>query len=605
MTKAAPSVAGAPAPADRAGAVPSTAEAEVPMAALFRAFVPRLVALVGLQVVGSLAGLVPLLAVAELARSLSRPGPVDVDQVRLIVTAGACGLLVRLLLTGAATALGHTVDGEAQLALRRRLASHLATAPLAWLARRRSGELAKVVGADVSAMHPVIAHTPAELASAFVVPAASLVYLVFVDWRMTLITLVPVVVAIAIVPLMMTPSREAEQQDFDAAMAQMRTTLVELVRGITVIKVFGGPSGTGVRFRQAAEDFVGAFQRWVRGMAGPAAAMGLVLSPPVVFLTVLLGGTVQITSGALPAADLVPFLLLGFGLTAPVAALGHGFDELQAARGALTRIRQVLRVRPLPAPVRPVVPQGNRIELHGVSFSYEEHEVLTDVDLTLEEGTTTAIVGPSGSGKSTLAHLLLRFADPSHGSVRIGGADLRDLDVGTLHRTVAAVLQDVQVLQATVAENIAVAVPGASTQRIIEAARLANIHERILQLPDGYDTVLEEDAVLSGGEKQRIALARALLPRTPVLVLDEATAFADPLTEKAIQEAVKATARGRTTVIIAHRLSTIVDADQVVVLDAGTIVGAGAPERLAARPGWFADLWQASVPDHTYPGVQS
>ena len=161
--------------------MPSRANAEVPVALLFRGLAPRIAALVGLQVVGSLAGLVPLLAVAELARSLGRPGPVDVGQVRMIVIVGACGLVVRLALTGAATALGHTVDGEAQLALRLRLASHLATAPLAWLARRRSGELSKVVGADVSAMHPVIAHTPAELATAFVVPAASLVDLFAID----------------------------------------------------------------------------------------------------------------------------------------------------------------------------------------------------------------------------------------------------------------------------------------------------------------------------------------------------------------------------------------------------------------------------------------
>src|SRR5699024_2315840 len=361
------------------------------------------------------------------------------------------------------------------------------------------------------------------------------------------------------IPLMMTSAKLTEQREFDAAMGRMRDSLVELIRCVTVIKMFGGPEGTGLRFRRAAEEFVTAFRRWVQSMAGPAAAMQLALSPPVVILTVLIGGTLLVTGGHLPAADLIPFLLLGLGLTAPVAALGHGFDDLQAAHRALGRIREVLGVLPLPVPARPKVPDGFRLELRGVCFSYEEHEVLNDVDLILEPGTTTAIVGPSGSGKSTLAHLLLRFADPTRGTVYLGGTDLRDLDTRTLNRSIVAVLQDAQVLRATVAENIAITVPDADEESIIESARLANIHDRITELSRGYHSVLGEDVHLSGGETQRIALARALLARAPVLVLDEATAFADPLTERAIRHAVQTTSKDRTTVIIAHRLDTIAD----------------------------------------------
>lgn len=581
-------------PVDRAGDDRSTTPPPGRKAHLLRPHVPRLVTLVVLQVIGSVAGLAPLLAIVELGRSTLASGPVDTAHVVLTVGIGAAGLFVRLGFTGAATALGHVVDLEVQSALRLRLASHLGRVPLGWLSRRRSGELSKVVGEDVSALHPAVAHAPGELVSAFVVPAVSLVYLFYVDWRMTLITLIPVLVAIALIPLMMTSAKLTEQREFDAAMGRMRDSLVELIRCVTVIKMFGGPEGTGLRFRRAAEEFVTAFRRWVQGMAGPAAAMQLALSPPVVILTVLIGGTLLVTGGHLPAADLIPFLLLGLGLTAPVAALGHGFDDLQAAHRALGRIREVLGVLPLPVPARPKVPDGFRLELRGVCFSYEEHEVLNDVDLILEPGTTTAIVGPSGSGKSTLAHLLLRFADPTRGTVYLGGTDLRDLDTRTLNRSIVAVLQDAQVLRATVAENIAITVPDADEESIIEAARLANIHDRITELSRGYHSVLGEDVHLSGGETQRIALARALLARAPVLVLDEATAFADPLTERTIRHAVQTTSKDRTTVIIAHRLDTIADADQVVVLEHGKIVEAGPPRQLRARGGRFSDLWRAS-----------
>ncbi|MET9375780.1 ABC transporter ATP-binding protein [Streptomyces sp. NPDC002992] len=563
-------------------------------AGLLRPYAGGFAAVIVLQVIGAVAGLAPLLAVVEVGRVLLAPDPVDHGHVRLVVAAGAIGLLAKLLFTAAAAGVGHLLDGRVQLALRRQLAARLGRVPIGWLSRRRSGELAKLVGEDVGAVHPFIAHTPGELASAFVVPLVSLVYLFTVDWRLTLITLIPVVAAVALVPLMMTPARLREQADFDTAMTRIAISVLEFVQGIAVVKAFGGGERAHREFRVAADDFVAVFHRWVHGISPIAAGMQLVLSPPFVLLTVLTGGVALISGGGTAPADLLPFLLLGLGLTAPVAALGHGFDELQAARRAVGRIRDVLAVPPLPEPANPAVPHGHRVELRDVRFAYEPgRDVLRGIDLVLEPGTVTALVGPSGSGKSTLVQLLPRFADPTSGSVRLGGVDLRELDSRELYRQVSFVFQDVRLLRASVADNIALAVPDAGPEEVVRAARLANVHDRVLELPRGYETVIGEDARLSGGEAQRVALARALLADTPVLVLDEATSFADPRTEQAVRRALDTLREDRTVLVIAHRPETVLGADAVAVLEDGVIVEHGRPDELLDRDGRFAAIWRS------------
>ncbi|WP_405166375.1 ABC transporter ATP-binding protein/permease [Nocardia sp. NBC_01499] len=561
---------------------------------LLRPHLLSFTAVIVLQVIGAVAGLAPLLAVVELGRTLLSPGPLDHGHVWAVVIAGAVGLLVRLLFTAASAGIGHVVDSRVQLSFRRQLAARLGRVPIGWFARRRTGELAKVVGEDVGAVHPFIAHAPGELVSAFVVPLVSLSYLCTVDWRLTLITLIPVVLAIALVPLMMTPIRLREQQEFDTAMGQIASSVVEFVQGISVVKAFGGSGRAHSKFRTAADTFVDTFLHWVRAVSAIAAGMQLALSPPFVLLVVLIGGTALITNGALAPADLLPFLLLGLGLTAPVAALGHGFDDMQAAWRAVGRIEDVLAVPPLPEPMNPVAAQGHRVELRDVRFGYEaDHEVLRGIDLVLEPGTVTALVGPSGSGKSTLVQLLPRFFDPTHGSVVLGGVDLRELSSRDLYRTVSFVFQDVRLLRASIADNIALAVPHADLDAVVRIAKLANIHDRILQLPRGYESVIGADVELSGGEAQRISIARALLADAPVLVLDEATAFADPQTEHAVREALSTLAGDRTILVIAHRLETVADADTVVMLDDGVIVERGRPGELLTQNGRFAEFWRS------------
>jgi ATP-binding cassette subfamily B protein len=583
------------APAPRPAAAPQDPpDAHPGAAALLRPYRATFAAVVLLQVTGALAGLAPLLAVVELGRTLLSPGPVDHHHVWTVVIAGAAGLFLRLLLTGASSATGHLLDGRVQLDFRRLLAAQLGRVPIGWLSRRRTGELAKVLGEDVSAVHPFIAHTPGELVTAFVVPLASLAYLFTVDWRLTLITLAPVLAAIALVPLMRTPARLREQQEFDGAMGLISSSVIEFVQGISVVKAFGGSGRAHAKFITAADDFATIFHRWVHGISKIAAGMQLVLSPPFVLLVVLTGGTGLIADAGMPPADLLPFLLLGLGLSAPVAALGHGFDEMQAAARAVTRIREVLEVPPLPEPATARHPEGHRIELRDVHFGYDpEHPVLHGIDLVLEPGTVTALVGPSGSGKSTLVQLLPRFFDPTSGSITLGGADLRDIPTTDLYRTVSFVFQDVRLLRASIADNIALAVPHADLADVVHAAKLANIHDRILELPLGYRSVIGQDTDLSGGEAQRIALARALLTDAPVLVLDEATAFADPHTEQAVRRALATLHGTRTVLVIAHRLETVADADTVVMLQDGTITESGHPTELLARNGAFTAFWNS------------
>ncbi|AGP53599.1 ABC transporter ATP-binding protein [Streptomyces rapamycinicus] len=561
---------------------------------LLRPYRGRLAAALLLQAVGALAGLAPLLAVIELGRELLAPGPVDHGRAWTSVVWGAAGLLLRVLLTAAAGGLGHLVDGELHLSLRRSLAQRLGRVPLGWYSHRSSGEVNGVVQGDVDTLHHLIAHAPGEFTSAVVVPAASFVYLACVDWRLTLVALIPVVLGVSVHRLLSTEERRREGMAVGQAMGRIGASSVEFVEGISVVKTFGGAGRVHQRYRRAADDFADFFLGYVAGSAGLASLSALVLSPPFVLLLVLTGGTVLITEGSMPPADLLPFLLLSVALTAPVAALGHGMDNIHAAERSADRIHEMLSVEPLPRPVHPAAPHGDRVEYRAVGYAYDDgHPVLHDIDLVLEPGTTTALVGPSGAGKSTLAQLLPRFFDPTQGSVLLGGADVRDIPDEELYQRVAFIFQDVRLLRATIAENIALAVPDAARSEVVTAARAAGLHDLVQTLPHGYDSVLGEDTGLSGGEAQRLGIARALLIDAPVLVLDEAMSFADAKTEAEIRRALGVLCAGRTQLVIAHRLQTITRADRIVVMEAGRIVESGTYSELMAAGGRLADMWQA------------
>ncbi|GAA0992952.1 ABC transporter ATP-binding protein [Acrocarpospora macrocephala] len=545
----------------------------------------RLWAAAGLQVVAAVAGLVPYVMVAELARELLGAG--DAGRAWAIVGVAVAAVVVRIVAMGVAVTVTHLADAGLQLRLRRGIVAKLGTVPLGWFTARSSGAVKTAVQDDVNSLHHLVGHAVLDLVSAVVVPVLSLAYLFWVDWRMALATVGTLPIYLLAYAVMMR-GYQAKLGEVAEATARINSTAVEFVHGIAVVKTFGQARRSYQRFARAADDFSARFRSWVEPMTRIEAAAQGAIMPVTVLLVVLVTGTALVSAGSLAAVDILPFALLGLGLGQPIVTLGFGIGALQEAREAAGRVTGVLAAPELPQPRVKAAPDGHLVEFDQVGFSYDgANEVLSDINLTMSPGTVTALVGHSGSGKSTLARLLARYWDPTSGVVRIGGADVRDIPPGEL---VATVFQDVRLLRMTVRDNIALGRPHATDEEIYAAAKAAQIHDRILALPGGYDA----EADLSGGEAQRVSIARALLADTPVLVLDEATAFADPESEAAIQDALSTLAAGRTVLVIAHRLPTIVGVDQIVVLDRGRIAQRGTHPQLLAENGVYRTLWERS-----------
>jgi len=313
-------------------------------------------------------------------------------------------------------------------------------------------------------------------------------------------------------------------------------------------------------------------------------------------------GVLMVATGAMPAATLIAFLVFGVICTSGAMTVMMSIHPLVTSMNVARSIAEVMATPELPAPRRavpvPAVADGPAVSFRSVGYAYGDTVALREVSAELRPGTVTALVGPSGSGKSTLARLLPRFDDPASGAVEIHGTDLRDIDPSELYRYVSFVFQDTALLRMTVRENIRLGRPDADEGQVRDAAARARILDRIERLPGGLDAVVGEDAVFSGGEAQRVCIARALLADRPILVLDEATASADPENEARIQDALSEAARERTVLVIAHRLSTITNADQIIVLDGGRVAERGRHTELVAGGGLYARMWAADQRAH-------
>jgi len=555
----------------------------------------RLVSAALLQGLAAAASIVPFICVVEIARRLLAPGTPDEDAVRTLVVVAVAAFSFRLIAHGLSGQITHLADNTFQLEVRRRVAARLGRLPLGWFGARHSGEVKRAVQDDVSAMHYLIAHSLPDLVAGVVAPVLALGYLVSIDWRLTLITVAPLLV-FGLFYTTIVRGYSAQMAGHAAALGRINAAVVEFVQGIAVVKAFGASHRAHDRFARSAEDFAAFHDEWVAPIARRSALGELACSPPVMLLVILSGGTALVAWGGLAPVDVIAFALLGLGLTAPLLTLGYSAQGFRLAAEAGSRVAALLATPELPEPTASAArrPAGRDVAFEDVAFSYDGvSDVLRAITAGLEPGTVTALVGPSGAGKSTLATLIPRFWDVGGGAVRVGGADVRDMRAGDLYARVAFVFQDPGLLRASVRDNIRLARPDAPDADVEAAARAAQIHDRIAALERGYDAVIGVDARLSGGEAQRVAIARALMADRPILVLDEATAFADPESEAAIQDALSRLAVGRTLVVIAHRLSTIAAADQILVLSGGAIVERGRHDALVALGGEYARLWAA------------
>lgn len=558
---------------------------------------------VTLMVFGSIATIAPYVAIAELGKIFLAGVPVDATQVWWISGAVVVALALRAVLSSAALTITHFADARLQGTIRTRIVQRLGRVPLGWFTRNSSGLVRKATQNDISDIHYLVAHAAVETTAAITVPIVGIAYLAYLDWRLALVGVatIPIyLVAYAVMARGMT----AKMLQMNKAIAKISATIVEFVSGIAVVKTFGEAGRAHAAYRKAATEFADAYLGWVGPMTRIEAMATIWISAPVVLVVNLAAGTWFVASGWVSVVDVVTAALVAMTLPVAIITVSFGMQARQQAASAAKRITDLLATPTLREPKHPSIPASAQVELSEVSFSYDgQHRVLDDVSLALGVGTVTALVGPSGSGKSTLATLVARFHDVESGSVCIGGVDVRKIAVDELYRWVGFVLQDVQLLRASVADNIRLARPDASLEEVRHAAKLAQIDERLLALPRGYDSVVEEDALLSGGEAQRVSIARALLADPPILILDEATAFSDPESEAQIQTALAHLVGGRTLLVIAHRLSSIVSADQIVVLDRGRIAETGTHAELLACDGVYARMWQAHSGDEATPAM--
>ncbi len=531
--------------------------------------------------------IVPFILFAEVARLFL--GGAGVGE---FIAMGVAALLVMALSATGTTVLlfgMHLYDARFAAALRRRLMDKLSTLPLGWFTNRKAADVKTLVGDDVAALHYVVTHSVLDLVAAVVTPVVTLGYLFAVQWRLALVLLLPLVVFLFV--MIRISRRDADKN----ALVQRTSALASgqaqtFLSTIDQARVFG-PRAV-VDLPETLNRMGDVVERWQQETSLAKTQAVMINRPTTVLGLLVLAGWAFVSAGWMRPEELIVFLIVGTSCGAQLIGIASGIGVLTQAFAARDSLEWLLGTPGLVSPDNRHAPPGH-VRFAGVRFGYGAGPaVLPALDLELEPGQVTALVGPSGAGKSTVAALLARMWDPQEGVVSIDGVDIRNLSSDELYAKVAILLQDVQLLRASVRDNIALSRPEATDEQVRAAAEAAQIHERIMQLPQGYATVVDNTR-LSGGERQRIGIARTLLADTPIVVLDEATAAADPDSEWAIRQGLDRLLTGRTVLMIAHRLHTVRDADRIVVLRDGAIAESGTHQELLDRNGTYAELWHA------------
>ncbi len=560
-----------------------------------------------LAALGAVFKVVPYMAIVEITRSLLAGNSDPTHLWGWVIAAVVCMVIHSLSYT---CALGNNHAAEARLRheLRQRLIGKLGVVNLGWFSARSSGRIRQAVSNDTADIHSLVAHLAGDFANSLISLLVSLGYLFWLDWRFAgLLIGCYLLIAVVVYATSMTGLRKVFD-DYSEAERQLSDRTVELVDGIKEVKNFGMTADVFGRFDEAQKRFSEISLTWMRKQSIGLSLIASLLRPGPVFAATMGLGLVFTLQGWLSPVTVVAFALVWVGLPEGLLTLMEMSQNLYAAKQAAHSTLHILQAPELSEPDTEVTPEENApaVEFRDVSFSYNPGEpVIQELSLTCPPGTVTALVGPSGGGKSTLARLIARFWDVDSGTVLVNGRDVRDQPSRELLSSMSLVFQDVMLSTDTIRANIALGNADATNHEIEEAAKAACIHDRIMQLPDGYDTIIGEGAHLSGGEAQRLTIARAFLAASPILILDEATAQADSHSERLIQQAISNLTQKRTVIVIAHRLSTIQGVDQIAVIDAGRLVDLGTHDELLTRDGPYARLWRNQTDiTHAREGIE-
>ena len=549
-----------------------------------------------LSAVSALVALVPFVYIWKILRDVLNAAP-DYAQAVNIPHYGWMAVLFAVLayiIYIAALMCSHLSAFRVATNLRLEVSEHLATLPLGFTETFGSGKLRKIIHESTGAAETFLAHQLPDKYNAMATPIGLLVLLLVFDWRLGLLSLVPVALGFVIMSAMTGRRMADKMRQYGNALESMSNEAVEYVRGIPVVKTFGQSVFSFKKFKATIDEY----EKWVIAYTKELRMPMMLYTAAIngVFAFLIVGGLLFTRNGVTSEflLNLLFYIIITPVISLTLTRIMYMSENELVVADALARVDSVLDAEPVPENDHPRHPKDASVSLKDVHFSYDgKTDVIEGVSLKIQPGQMVAFVGPSGGGKSTLANLICRFFDVQSGSVRVGGADVRDIPKEELMDTISFVFQNSRLLKGSILDNVRLGRAQATEAEVLAALKAAQCMDIVEKFPEGIHTVIGTKGVyLSGGEQQRIAIARAMLKNAPILILDEATAFADPDNEAKVQAAFAQLAKGKTVLMIAHRLSTVANADCIYVVQDGQIVESGTKDELCALNGLFARMWQ-------------